>query len=206
MEHGVPVLGLRMHRVCTQRWRRQNVGRHRRRRVASCLKHHMGITRSLIQLFRGQEWRLPLSFEQYHANTQGCRGGQWLLRGGRGKGRARAASLKLISGGGASRSDPPMGRRRCGRRTSSVRSSACATRVPRVLDARHRLRILTTRLTLEVTAQGLHEAPHQQTTCLVTMSSKKTGRRLWKLPSKRLCRGSSRNGKICPLLRHVRLY
>ena len=87
-----------------------------------------------------------------------------------------------------------------------MRSSACATRVPRVPDARHRLRILTTRLTLEVTAQGLHEAPHQQTTCLVTMSSKKTGPRLWKLPSKRLCRGSSRNGKICPLLRHVRLY
>ena len=34
------------------------------------------------------------------------------------------------------------------RRTRSVRSSACATRVPRVPDARHRLRILTTRLTL----------------------------------------------------------
>ena len=32
------------------------------------------------------------------------------------------------------------------RRTRSVRSSACATRVPRVPDARHRLRILTTRL------------------------------------------------------------
>ena len=55
------------------------------------------------------------------------------------------------------------------RRTRSVRSSACATRLPRAPEVRHPLAILTTRLTLpvEVTAhrdwQGLHEAPRRST-------------------------------------------
>ena len=74
---------------------------------------------------------MPLSLEQHHANTQGCRGGQQLRLSGRGKGRARAASLILLSGGGASRSDPPMGRRPCGRRTSSVRRRGDSTRARR---------------------------------------------------------------------------